>query len=356
MPEIGQTATSLLEKTWLRVRSWGQPAFDAEALGHHWQWSSRPYCVPRSSCRFEYVVRPNGLPQRRFIAACLLQAEHRAPFLHSGKLILVDRAGAAIWWWDLASVENGNASGDSVGRGIPESACRKLPDGWHQLSLETGFEALLVQRGMVVGSAWQRTPFDGRAWRSFVDGTGEGRIGPHVPPQPALVDFPQHPAFRTGGRIVTGLTHRGVQLLMAGTVLSCIACGWMFGEAWQLRKIARSQVTEAIRLEEVLKNYDLYDQVRKEISDLSQAQEAAGQGALGIALASALELTAGQNLKVRSFSIRGTEFELVLVMPSDPAKLRVLAAKLEAHPAFSEVKSRDSAEPATASLVAKVSA
>lgn len=311
--------------------------------------------MPRASCRFQYVPRPEGLASRKFEAACVLQAEHKAPFVKSGKLTLVDRHGAAFWWWEASLREDENEPNNrETCNGLPESVCRKLPDGWHHLRLETGFEAVLVQKGLVVGSAWQRLPFDGRAWRAFVDDQGEGRIGPHVPPPQFEVHFPAAAAIQSRGKVLVKVAHRGARLLAIGAIVAATACGWMLGQASQLNRSAKVDIGEAARLEQVLKNYELYEHVRQQRSELVQARNAAGNGQVGLALASALELASSQGLKVQAFSIDTQELDLVLHTPSDPAKLRMIAAKLESLPSFSEVTGRESDQPGTTRLTAKV--
>jgi hypothetical protein len=128
----------------------------------------------------------------------------------------------------------------------------------------------------------------------------------------------------------------------------------MLGQASQLNRSAKVDIGEAARLEQVLKNYELYEHVRQQRSELVQARNAAGNGQVGLALASALELASSQGLKVQAFSIDTQELDLVLHTPSDPAKLRMIAAKLESLPSFSEVTGRESDQPGTTRLTAKV--
>lgn len=355
MQEMGHGATSLLGKLSNSCRSLVARAIDPAALGRSLSRQPSATCVPRAKCRFEYVPRPDGLARRKFESACLLQAEHRAPFVISGKLTVVDRHGAAFWWWDASSPEDERQPESHIARnGLPESVCRRLLDGWHHLRLETGFEAVFVQKGLVVGSAWQRMPFDGRAWRTFVDDQGEGRIGPHVPPPQIDAPLPTAAALQSRGRVLLKVTHPGARILTIAALTSAAACGWMLGQASQLNRMAKIDISEAARLEQVLKSYELYKHVREQQSELGQARDAAGSGQIGLALASALELAASQGLQVQAFSIDTQRLELVLLTPSDPAKLRLIAAKLESLAPFSEVAGRESDLPGTTRLTAKV--
>lgn len=339
----------------LHFRSLVGRTTEAEVPGRLSWRPSRPQCLPRASCRFQYLPRPDGLGRRQFGAACLLHAEHRAPFLQSGRLILTNRDGAAIWWWEMPADDNvTEAEIASSGSGFPESVCRRLCDGWHHLELESGFEAVCVRKGLIVASSWQRTPFDGRAWRAFADDQGEGVICPHTPPPITSAPFPETATLLSTGKMLVQVDNPGVHALAIGAVLSAAACGWMLGEAAQLEKSARIQIAETERLKNMLSNYELFDRVRKEQAELDDARVAAGSGRVGLALADVLELAASQNLQVRSFAIDNKELELVLRMPGAPAKLRILATKVEALPAFSNVSGRQSDIPGTTALIADV--
>lgn len=291
-----------------------------------------------------------------FDAACLLQAEHKAPFVDSDHLILQDRNGAAIWWWETSEDQGEDTLPRSGARGlgIPESLCRKLSEGWHHLRLETGFEALLVNKGLIVASAWRRLPFDGHAWRTFVEEQGEGRIGPHVPPALVSVPFPHSTALQSGGRVLASVRSPATLALASCTLAAVAVSSFWIGESAALERRAAIEIAEAQRIEPMLANYGLFARVRHEASELQDATKVAGRADIPVALASALELAASTGLQVLSFKIDEKDFEIVVRSQNGPTGLRGMAAKLEALPSFTGVSGSESETPETARLVAKV--
>lgn len=306
----------------------------AEGVGRH----NVSLVIPRSLCRFLYVERPDALSRYQFEAACLLQARCQAPFVDPCHLILRDRRGAAIWWWDSAALgsETGSAARPACD-GIPQSVAQKLPDGWYHLRLGDGFEARHVERGMVIGSAWRRQPFSQSDWHAFVSGEGGALIAPYAPP--SIIDAESLPSLRRvrSGRVLVRAVSPQERLIITGALLASVLGGWWHGEAAGRARAAELANAEAARLEQVIGSYDLFVRARKEQGRLRSAQAAAGNGTGAIRFATVLRLAAQRKVQVNAFRLDQSELVLVARADGSSSSLRSLASQLEAMPYLSRV-------------------
>lgn len=311
--------------------------------------------IARSLCRFEYVARPAGLSRYQFEKACLLQASMKPPFVESGHLILQDRRGAAIWWWDQAALKaEGSADGGLRPGAIPESVGQHLPDGWYHLQLADGFEARHIERGMVIGSAWRRQSFGQSDWEAFVSGEGGALVGPCAPP--SSIDARALPvaAKPGGGRALVRAVSWQERAAVAGILAAAILGGWWHGAAAGHLHAAKTVAQEAARLETLIGSYDLFVTARQERARLVAAQTAAGEGTAAIRFAAVLRLIAGHKLQVVDLRLDQSELSALLRVEGPASGLRALAGELEALPHFSQVAASAGARPGEMQLNAKV--
>lgn len=310
--------------------------------------SIRPRVLPRELCRFVYLPRPEYLASHKFEESCLLEARHKAPFAESAWLVLKDPNGASIWWWQC------EADTPASNQDLPESLCHRLPDGWHHLRLDSGYEARHVLQGAVVASAWQRSPFGPHSWQAFIRDQHFARIGPQLPPPAAVLPMPAIPQRQVRGRVLVRAADPLLRFAAGSALAAAAIGGWWFGETAAFEQVQARQSREAQRLERTLSDYALFASTRMERAEIERARSIVGSGRAGIALARALRIASGLDLQVLSFRIDRKELEIGLRRDTDPALVRKLAAQLEALPEFSALSGRDADHSDSLRLTASV--
>lgn len=308
-------------------------------------WAA-PATIPRNLCRFEYLERPAGLRRQQFEAASLLRAEHKAPFVDAGSMVIRGRDGVGIWWWDAgawASLAHG-PQGDphhAPGRDLPESLCANLPDGWHHIHLDHGYEARLIRGQMVIASVWRRSPFGAAEWQEVValaDPASDGAI----PLPPALrIERSQLTARLRGGTLLRRPISRGEQGLLAGLLLACVLGGWWQGEAATLAEAAARSEAEAVRLERFVARYELFSRSRSDLQELNAAQRALGHTTTATDLATILASIANADLSLTAMQLDREQLRLAVRTGGDVDRLRTVAAQIEALPGFAHVAAQD---------------
>lgn len=301
-----------------------------------------PGIIPRNLCRYEYLTRPARLRRKQFEAACLLRAEHKAPFVDAGSMIIRGRDGVAIWWWDAAAWAIANDSpADASRRDIPESLCASLPDGWHHICLENGYEARLVRRQMVIASTWRRSAFDEAEWQEVVR-HAETDVAVPVPLPPALrIERSDLTARIQGGSVLRRPMAAADKALIAGLLLASLPGGWWQGEAASLADNATRSSAEAVRLERFVAHYKLFSEVRSDLRELNAAQRELGRTTTATDLAAILTKVADANLSVSSMQLDREALRLAVQTGGDAERLRTVAAQIEALPGFANVDARD---------------
>jgi hypothetical protein len=353
MLEVGHNATSLLGKLSCHFLTRGSRSPDRGPAAQRAQPVTR--LLPREALRFAYFARPPEVSRHAFHSSCLLQASYQAPFANPGYMALHDRRGVAIWWWNaegpLAVPKGGPPAGLKV---IPEPVCQPLEDGFHHLHLDSGFEARCIRNGMVVGSAWRRSPFDRIAWQDFLEAhgaaPGELAAGPPiaVDPPPVLTARP------CGGRPLLKAVHPRERLLALALATTGAAGAWWHGEAAAFAA-AQSQVEgETVRLAGIVRNYDLMVSAREDQARIAEARRLAGTGAAALRLIRVLRLVAGHDLKISTIRLDGEQLDLLLAAGADAAKLRALATEIESLPEFSSVVGTPGPDGGQMRLTAKV--
>lgn len=303
---------------------------------------SKNEIIPRYVCRFEYIKRPPELKRHQFQASCLLQAQYSAPFLNSESIVIQDSDGAAIWWWDSATGSNDPRTAAVTKRNsLPESVCVQLPDGWHHIRLECGYEARHVQRGMVIQSMWKRTPFELSDWvnlqGSDINGTQLGGIVPSPTDAPPLPE----PLRPRGGRVLSHVISTRDSVIITAAVLSAALGGWWYGKAEAINQSTEVAKAEADRLERFVSSYDLFARGRAQQAHIKVANDILGPSRAPTDLMAALSIVENSNLQVSSAKIDSKTFEISIVPDANPDKLRSIAASIEAMPGIAQVVSRD---------------
>ena len=303
---------------------------------------SKNEIIPRHVCRFEYIKRTSGLKRHQFQASCLLQARYSAPFLTSESIVIQDSDGAAIWWWDAAAGSTeGHTATKAKRTSLPESVCAQLPDGWHHIRLECGYEARHVQRGMVIHSTWKRTPFELSDWINLQGGNiNDPQHGVAVP---VVTDAPplQEPFRPRGGRILSHVISTRDSVLITAAVFSAALGGWWHGKAEAINQSTAVAKAEADRLERFVSSYDLFARSRAQQAHIKVANDILGPSRAPTDLIATLSIVEKRNLQVSSAKIDSKTFEISIVPDANPDKLRSIAASIEAMPGIAQVVSRD---------------
>lgn len=335
----------------------GWPSASRSWLATRWfsSGSHYTYAIPRHSCRFEYVPRTAGLSRYQFEIAGLLQARCKAPFTASDHIVLHNRYGLAIWWWDReACLSNTALPATHSHQVLPESICQALPDGWHHLRLTEGFELRHIERGMVIGSAWRRQPFGLADWQAFLNDEGGDLIAPDMPPP--VVDARNFPRLHgaTGGRRLIRATSMKEHLISMSLVSAFVLGGALLGLASAHATAAEIATSEATRLESFLQSYHLFARIRKEQARIRAAHSVAGNGTGAIRFALVLQMTAKHKLQVSALQLDTNSLLLTVVTTGSARNLRALAAELEALPFLSEVAATQGEQTGEMQLTAKV--
>lgn len=338
-------------------RADGWPSANRSWLAARWfsSGSHYTYAIPRHSCRFEYVPRTAGLSRYQFESAGLLQVRCKAPFTATDHVVLRNRYGLAIWWWDREACQSNAAlPATPSNQVLPESVCQALPDGWHHLRLTEGFELRHIERGMVIGSAWRRQPFGLGDWQAFLNDEGGDLIAPEMPPP--VVDARSFPRLRrvSGGRRLTRVTSMKERLLVISLLGAFVLGGGLLGQASAHATAAEIAASEATRLEKFLQSYHLFSRIRKEQARIRAAHAAAGNGAGAIRFALILQMTAKRKLQVSALQLDASSLALTVVTTGSARNLSALAAELEALPFLSEVAARQGEQAGEMQLAAKV--
>lgn len=343
MLDISPTAFRLWRK--LLSRFPNGKALGSEADSPTGRWAA-PAIIPRNLCRFEYFERPTGLRRQQFEAACLLCAEHKAPFVDAGSIVIRGRDGVGIWWWDAAawaSLNDGPQGGpqNAHSRDLPESLCASLPDGWHHIYLESGYEARLVRRQMVIASTWRRSAFGAAEWQDVVAlADPDGDVA--IPLPPAFhIERSQLTARVRGGTVLRRPMGAAEKGLLAGLLLASALGGWWQGEAATLAETAARSEAEAARLERFVARYELFSQIRSDLQELNAAQRALGQTTAATDLATILAQVANANLSLSSMQLDREQLRLAVQTGGDVDRLRTVAAQIEALPGFVHVAAQD---------------
>lgn len=314
-----------------------------------------PAIVPRSLCRFEYLERPARLGRHEFEAACLLRAEHKAPFVDAGSMVIGGRDGVGIWWWDAAAWANMNdAPQNRASRHLPESLCANLPDGWHHICLDIGYEARLVRRQMVVASIWRRSAFIKAEWQDVVALADPG--GDVAIPLPPTIRIERsHLTARVrGGKELRRPMAAAEKVLGAGLLLASILGGWWQGEAATLAENAARNQAEAMRLERFTASYELFSKIRSDLQELDAAERALGKTTTATDLATILAQVANAGLSLSSIQLDREHLRLAVRTEGDVDRLRAVAAQIEALPGFVHVAAQDGEGVGEMILSAKV--
>lgn len=343
MLDISPTAYRLWGK--LLNRFPNGKAIGSGAVSPTARWTA-PATIPRHLCRFEYFERPAGLRRSQFEAACLLRARHKAPFVDAESLVIRGPDGVGIWWWDTAAwadLNDGSQDEPSAtgGRDVPESLCADLPDGWHHICLEQGYEARLVRRRMVIASAWRRNAFGPEEWQDFAR-LADPEEGDVVPlPIPFPIERSQLKAKVRGGTVLRrpmGVAEKG---LLAALLFASVLGSWWQGEAATLAETAARTEGEAARLERFVARYDLFSQIRNDLHELNAAQRALGQTTAAADLATILAQVANANLSLSSMQLDREQLRLAVQTGGDVDRLRNVAAQIEALPGFVHVAAQE---------------
>jgi len=136
----------------------------------------RYWIVARSLCRFFNVPVPAGASPGRQREIVVLELKRLSPFDETGWHLDLGPDFAAIWLWDRRATRAAAAAiGLDAGRlrVVPEPAM--LPPGGDGIRLVQTLEGVEGQHwigGHLVASRWWRELPDGRAWLSFVRGSG----------------------------------------------------------------------------------------------------------------------------------------------------------------------------------------
>lgn len=271
-----------------------------------------------------------------------MQAQYSAPFLNSESIVVQDRYGAAIWWWDAAT---GSDESRTVGKtkrpALPESICVQLPDGWHHIRLDCGFEARYVQRGMVVQSTWKRTPFELSDWENLqgsdIDDTQHSVVAPFLTDAPPVPE----PFRPRGGRVLSHVISTRDALVIVAAVFAAALGGWWHGKAESIDRSTAVATAEADRLERFISSYDLFAQGRAQQAHIKAANEILGPSRAATDLMASLSIVEKRNLQVSSAKIDSKTFEISIIPDADPDKLRSIAASIEAMPGIAQIVSRD---------------
>lgn len=314
-----------------------------------------PAIIPRSLCRFEYFERPAQLGRQEFEAACLLRAELKPPFVDAGSIVIGDRDGVGIWWWDAGAWANmTEAPQNRASRYLPESLCANLPDGWHHISLDTGYEARLVRRQMVVASVWRRTAFIKAEWQDIVAlAEPGGDAGIPLPPAARIERSHLTPQLR-GGRELRHPMAAAEKLLLVGLLLASILGGWWQGEAATLAENATRNQAEAVRLERFTASYELFARIRSDLQELDAAQRALGRTSTATDLATILAQVASAGLSLSSMQLDREQLRISVQTQGDVERLRAVATQIEALPGFVHVAAQDGESAGEMILSAKV--
>lgn len=298
--------------------------------------------VPRHLCRFEYIKRPTGLKRHQFQASCLLQAQYSAPFINSESVVIQDRYGAAIWWWDAATGADEYRSVSKTKRpALPESICVQLPEGWHHIRLNCGFEARHVRRGMVVQSTWKRTPFEISDWENLqgsdIDATQHSVVVPVVTDAPTLPE----PLRPRGGRVLSHVISTRDAVVIVAAVFAAALGGWWHGKAESIDRSTAVATAEADRLERFISTYDLFARGRAQQAHIKVANDILGPSRAATDLMATLSIVEKRNLQVSSAKIDSKTLEISIIPDGDADKLRSIAASIEAMPGIAQIVSRD---------------
>lgn len=288
-----------------------------------------------------------------FAASCLLRARLKAPFVDCRHVLMQDRAGVSIWWWDAAALFGEAGREQSRVRDVPESICQKLPDGWYHLQLENGYEARHVRRGMVIASFWRRTPFSAEDWCDTV-APGQDHMAVDVPPL-SIVEPATGPVRPTGGRVVRAPMAAGEKLLLLALFLASVLGGWWQGQATALQRSAQKANREAERLEAFVSRYPLFAEIRSDLRDINAAQKALGRTTAATDLAQVLAHVSDSGLQLVAFELDDARLELRIVTGADDDRIRTLAARIEAMAAFVHVAAQSADADGEMQLTAEVS-
>jgi hypothetical protein len=301
-----------------------------------------PAIIPRSLCRFEYLERPDHLGRQQFEAACLLRAEHKAPFVDAGSIVIGGRDGVGIWWWDAAAWANINdAPQNQASRDLPESLCANLSDGWHHICLDIGYEARLVRRQMVVASIWRRTAFIKAEWQHVVAlAEPDGDVAIPLPPA-VRIERSHLTAQMRGGTELRRPMAAAEKVLFTGLLLVSILGGWWQGEATTLAENAARNKAEAMRLERFTASYELFSKIHSDLQELDAAQRALGRTTTATDLATLLAQVANAGLSLSSMQLDREHLRLAVRTGGDVDRLRAVAAQIEALPSFVHVAAQD---------------
>jgi hypothetical protein len=130
----------------------------------------------------------DALTRSQRARAARVFAEANAPFVQSGLLVLENKSGASIWYWDEARLAEFGLG--SVRPVSPETVWRPTGDGWRIIACLEGFEAQYWLGGALLASNWRRTEHTAEQWRGFVLSVeGAEHEAPDEPPTPALTDL-----------------------------------------------------------------------------------------------------------------------------------------------------------------------
>lgn len=270
-------------------------------------------------------------------------------------MALHDRRGVAIWWWDADAVSGGSDhAGQQAQDILPEPVCQDLEDGFHHFHLDEGFEARHVHNGMVIGSAWRRTPFDRLTWQAFLEAhnatPGQIAAGP-----PIAVDPPAATATRPlAGRRLVRVVHPRDQLLAGLLAGAAVAGAWWHGQAAAFATATQQIEAEASRISTILESYDLMVLARQDLANMAEARATAGHGAAAVRLARVLQLAAGRRLPVSEIRIDSQELDLLVEAGDEPARVRALASDIESMPEFTGVLGAPGPDSRQTRLTAKV--
>jgi hypothetical protein len=339
MLDVSQTAFRLRTKLLCRFPNGKAPGPGANSPAGR---RAAPAIIPRHLCRFEYFPRPAGLRRQQFEAACLLRAEHKAPFLDAGSLVIRGRDGVGIWWWDAAAWASlGYNPQNPAAADIPESLCASLPDGWHHIRLENGYEARLVRQNTVIASTWRRSAFGKVEWQDVVALADADRDTAVPLPPVSDIERSQLAARVRGGTVLRRPMGAAEKGLLAGLLLASVLGGWWQGEATALAEAAARNEAEAVRLERFVAGYELFSQMRSDLEELNAAQRALGQTTPATDLATILAQIANANLSLSSMQLDREQLRLAVQTGGDIERLRSVAAQIEGLPSFVHVAAQD---------------
>jgi hypothetical protein len=304
-------------------------------------WRRPVIVLARELCLFS-LFDPRAARGAAAMAAARLHAAAAAPFDVAGWLVRRSGGRIVIWWWDQARVSAllGPAFARAPPILAPESLAQAAGDDWRIVRTATGFEAQLWNAGDLVGSSWQRRPFDAAAWSTFVRvQPPTQRAAPIEPPNPVSPAPARPSGLGSAGWRDVSATDWARAGVAGGAVLLVLLAAFWLGQGLRLR--SQSQALEAQALAErgiaPVQEAGARDDTQQAQHRLSGYRALAGRPNPIAALGAATPI-----LRLYGAPVQGVDAEgdyLTLTLPYNTLdRIDRVAADLRASGAFVEVR------------------